>query len=274
MKNQSILPIGLFDSGVGGISVLAELMNLLPNEDYVYFGDSHHAPYGIKDTKDIKERSLQVADILMNIGVKLLVVACNTATSAAIKDLRERLDIPVIGMEPAIKPAITQTHWGKIVVMATPVTLKEKKFGDLIQQFKDGEAEIIKLPCPGLVEIIEGNGKSSDTLEEYLRNLYKDIDLNQVSTIVLGCTHYVFIKEAVKGVVGLEKTLIDGNLGTALHAKRMLENYNVLNNHRDEFKTQVQLLNSSPNMDMIHLSKRLLETQLMELQYKGSIKYI
>lgn len=274
MTDTRNLPIGVFDSGVGGISVLSELIHLLPKENYVYFGDSHYAPYGIKATEDIKKRSLEVADILMNIGIKLLVVACNTATSAAISELRERLQIPVIGMEPAIKPAITQSHWGKIVVMATPVTLKEKKFGDLVQQFKDEEDEIIKLPCPGLVEIIEGKGKSSEALDEYLQKLFKDINLKEISTIVLGCTHYVFIKEAIGRIVGSDKRLIDGNLGTALHAKRLLENYKIENLRDFDLLTKVELLNSSPNGDMLILSKRLLEDQLKELFHQGTLEYI
>ncbi|SCY69334.1 glutamate racemase [Alkaliphilus peptidifermentans] len=273
MKGNASLPIGVFDSGVGGISVLAQLITLMPNEGYIYYGDSLNAPYGIKETREVMEQSLKVADILVKKGIKLLVVACNTATSAAIIRLREDLDIPVIGMEPALKPAVKLNQGKKILVMATPVTLKEKKFSDLIQLFKDTTG-IIKLPCPGLVEIIEKNGSTSRELEYYLLELFKNIDFKQISTIVLGCTHYVFIKDTIQHIVGKDISLIDGNYGTALHIKSIIEpKVKSLSKEIDQ-TTDVHLLNSNPTKDMLILSKRLLSEELQKLQHKGSINYI
>ncbi|KAB3535300.1 glutamate racemase [Alkaliphilus pronyensis] len=270
MKEVELLPIGVFDSGVGGISALAQLIAIIPNEKYIYYGDSKNAPYGTKATTEVMVRSLEVADILIKKGIKLLVVACNTATSAAIVPLREKLDIPVIGMEPALKPAVKLNNHKKIVVMATPVTLKEKKFSNLILQFEN-EADIIKLPAPGLVEIIEKHGSKSKDLEAYLKRLFYGLDLSKVSTIVLGCTHYVFIKDTIRNVVGNNVDLIDGNYGTAIHVKSLLSGKE--NNQVDEH-TSVQIMSSSTSKAMVNLSKRLLEEELHKLNHKGSIKYV
>ena len=146
--------IGVFDSGLGGISVLRDLKKLMPNEDFIYFGDSAYAPYGIKTKDEITKRCVEIIDFFIEKGVKAVVIACNTATSAAIKELRETYNITIIGIEPAIKPAVESKKQGKIIIMATTMTLAEKKFNNLMDKYKD-EREIIKLPAPGLVEFVE-----------------------------------------------------------------------------------------------------------------------
>ncbi|MBU5677095.1 glutamate racemase [Alkaliphilus sp. MSJ-5] len=269
------LPIGVFDSGVGGISVLADLVHQLPDEEYIYFGDSGNAPYGVRSKDEIKELSFNVVDYLLNLKIKALVVACNTATSVAIEELRSNLDIPVIGMEPALKPAIELNRYGKIVVMATPVTLREKKFNDLIEKFKH-TTNVVKMPCPGLVEIIEKKGKYASEIEEYIKKVFLPYNLDEIGTIVLGCTHYVFIKDIIADIVGENISIVDGNLGTARHVKHLLENNGTLMPISEENckETKIKVINSSNDIKMVSLSKKLIEERLKDLEWCGTIKYI
>ena len=273
--NRKNLPIGVFDSGVGGISVLAELIQQLPMEKYIYFGDSKNAPYGTRTIEEVRVLSLNVANKLVEEGIKALVVACNTATSGAIKELREVLDIPVIGMEPAVKPAVERPHQGKVAVMATPFTLREKKFNTLISKCAEAD-QIVKLPCPGLVEIIETHGGKGVELQVYLEKLFHEIDLSQISSIVLGCTHYIFIKEIIGRIVGDEITLIDGNNGTVNHVERLLSASELLNNNPKTIPTttEVKMINSSNLPALMNLSRGLLEERLRCLGWDGIIKYI
>ncbi len=274
-EGLSNLPIGVFDSGVGGISVLADLVHQLPDEEYIYFGDSGNAPYGVKSKEEIKELSFNVVDYLLNFKIKALVVACNTATSVAIEELRSNLDIPVIGMEPALKPAIELNRYGKIVVMATPVTLREKKFNDLIEKFKH-TTNVVKMPCPGLVEIIEKKGKYASEIEEYIKKVFLPYNLDEIGTIVLGCTHYVFIKNIIADIVGENISIVDGNLGTARHVKHLLENNGTLTPISEENckVTKIKVINSSNDIKMVSLSKKLIEERLKDLEWCGTIKYI
>lgn len=270
-NSTSESPIGVFDSGLGGLSVLAELIECMPNERYIYFGDSSNAPYGIRDTYKVKELTFNVVDYLMKYNIKALVVACNTATSAAINDLRNDYEIPIIGMEPALKPAIEKCNSKEIVVMATPVTLREKKFNNLIDQY-GASSNVIKLPCPGLVELIEKNGGQGENIKLYLKVLFKNIDISKVGAVVLGCTHYIFIKDILKEILGNNIDLIDGNKGTAKHLFRSLNEQN--NQGEQSYITQVNIVNSTKDSKMIALSKELLEKQLVLLNWKGSLKYI
>lgn len=226
MKKNS-LPVGVFDSGVGGISVLAELVRLLPDESFLYFADDLNAPYGTKQTQEVKKYTLESLEFLYEKGIKALVIACNTATSAAIHDIREKNLLPVIGMEPAIKPAVQLHPPGEIVVMATPLTLREKKFQNLLSKYHN-EAEIIPLACPGLVELIENTDFHSNRVKAYLVDLLSGIDISKVGAIVLGCTHYLFIKDEIKSLVGPEIALIDGNYGTAKHLYKTLASHDLL----------------------------------------------
>lgn len=268
------LPIGVFDSGVGGISVLAELIHKLPQEKYIYYGDSGNAPYGTRSLEEVRTLSIGVANKLVEQGIKAFVVACNTATSGAINELRDKLDIPVIGMEPAIKPAFEMKNGGKVAVMATPFTLREKKFNNLISQWAE-PAEIVKLPCPGLVEIIERTGGKGDELDAYLSQLFSQIDLSVISSLVLGCTHYIFIKNAIAKLIGKNILIIDGNRGTANQVERILREQDILYdlNARSNSKTDIKIYNSSKSEVMIHLSKQLLERRLKDLGWQGMVQY-
>lgn len=196
MAIKAELPIGFFDSGLGGLSVLREAVRILPQEDYLYFGDSAHAPYGTKSVEEIRRLSLANSDHLYQKGIKALVVACNTATSAAISALREvYTSIPVIGIEPAIRPAVTQGSHPRVLVMATPLTVRGRKLHDLVGRYDRG-AEVEALACPGLMEFVEEGRLDGPDVEAYLTQLLLPHLDPAPDALVLGCTHYPFLKPA------------------------------------------------------------------------------
>lgn len=259
------LPIGVFDSGIGGISVLAGIIKILPDEEFVYFADTLHAPYGDKPEDAVRALSIKAAEFLSSIGIKCLVVACNTATGAAINEIRKMCAFPVIGMEPAVKPAVEMALNGKILVMATPLTLKSKKFNDLIRHYKH-RSEIVPLPCPGLVEIVEQGHTRGREIEAYLSHLFSSIDKEDVSTIVLGCTHYVLIKKEIVKVMGRKISIIDGNYGTARHSKTILQKEQLLNNEVEEkpktpLKALVKFYISGNEKEVVRRCRQLLQNE-------------
>lgn len=221
--------IGVFDSGLGGISVLRELVKVMPNEKFVYYGDSGNAPYGTKNREEIEKLCIDVCDFLVSKGAKAIVIACNTATSAAADMLRERYKgIPIIGMEPALKPAVENKNGG-VVVMATPFTLKEVKFNKLVDKYAV-DVDIVRMPCPELVKIVENDNLGNvDIVSSQLKEYYKNIDLSGIKNVVLGCTHFIFYKEYLKGILGDDIEIIDGNLGTAKNLLNVLKNNSLLN---------------------------------------------
>ena len=248
------LPIGVFDSGVGGISVLRELVALMPNENYIFFGDSANAPYGTKTLEQVVELVRNDAKYLYDQGVKALVVACNTATSAGIQMLRDTYtDIPVIGIEPALKPAVLSGEHPTVLVMATPMTLREKKFHGLMQRF-EMDADIVPLPCPGLMEFVERGELESEALEQYLRNLFAPYE--KVDAVVLGCTHYPFVRGMIQKVLGRGAVLFDGGAGTARETRRQLEERNFLNPSQE--KGNVVFENSAKEERLLKLCEELL----------------
>ena len=221
-------PIGFFDSGVGGLSVMRDAINLMPNESFIYFGDSQNAPYGIKELGEVRKLTLEAADFLLSKNVKAIVVACNTATSAAIDVLRDKYkDTIIIGIEPALKPAVKLNRKGNIIIMATPMTLREKKFKSLMDKYKNDHS-IVPLPCAGLVEFIEQGILEGNKLEKYLEDKFKPYLNEEIAAIVLGCTHYPFIKETLSKVVGKNVPIIDGGVGTSQELKRKLKEKNYL----------------------------------------------
>jgi glutamate racemase len=254
--DNKVKPIGFFDSGVGGISVLNESLIVLPNEDFVYFGDSINAPYGTKDVNEVKKLTFNAVDFLLDKGVKAIVIACNTATSAAIDALRINYkDIPIIGIEPALKPAVKISRGKSIIIMATPMTLAEKKFSNLMQKYNK-EVDIISLPCAGLVELIENGIVEGDQINSYLKEKLKEYMHLDIASIVLGCTHYPFIKNELIKVVGEKTVIIDGSVGTVNQLKRQLTKNNLLNEKRT--KGIVSIYSSSINNNIIDLSYKLL----------------
>lgn len=235
--------------------MLKEAFKLLPKEDFLYYGDSKNAPYGTKKAEEVKALTFNAIDFLMSKGIKALVVACNTATSVTINDLREAYDIPIIGIEPALKPAVELKKGGKIIIMATPMTLAEKKFANLMDLYRETE-DIEPLPCPGLVEFIEQGMVSGSEVYNYLKDRFKKYNNKKVSAIVLGCTHYPFIKETLRKVIDNKVSIIDGSLGTSKELKRQLKDRNML---REESRMgKVTIFNSKEDNDIIDLSYNLL----------------
>lgn len=254
MRNRE--PIGVFDSGVGGISVLRELVNIMPGENYIYLGDSLHAPYGTKSLEEVRELTIHNVEKLMERGAKSIVVACNTATSAAVAVLRNMYpDLPLVGIEPAIKPAVSEFPGGRIVVMATPMTLQQEKFQKLMGRYKM-DARIICLPCPGLMEFIERGDLDGEDLRKYLTELLWGVVREKVDAIVLGCTHYPFVREMIAQVVGDNVVIFDGGNGTAREMKRRLSAAGKLSDA--EGKGEVEFLNSRDTSEEQELCEYLL----------------
>lgn len=256
--NVKNLPIAVFDSGVGGISVLKELAHLMPNENYIYFGDSANAPYGTKSHDEIAHFTLDNIKKLADEGIKAVVVACNTATSVCIDKLRAiYTDIPVIGIEPALKPAVESKEDSTVLVMATPITLSEKKFNTLMESFKNS-ANIIKLPCPGLMELVEQGITEGKEMEAFLAECFADVNLEKIDSVVLGCTHYPFVKETIKKFLP-HAELFDGGAGTARQLKRCLEEKGMLSDNKEG---SVVFRNSLENEKILKLCVKLLKENL------------
>ena len=249
-------PIAVFDSGVGGISVLRELVKILPQEDYIYYGDSKNAPYGMKTREQVQQLTIMAAEKLFEQGAKGLVVACNTATSAGVRVLREMYpDIPIVGIEPAVKPAVTQKPGGRVLVMATPMTIREEKFQKLMAQYQN-QAQILPLPCPGLMDFVERGDLQSDDFRKYLEELLYEYRIHPVDAAVLGCTHYPFAKEMIQEILGKEVLIFDGGEGTAREMKRRLGVADLLNPSTEAGKVVFQ--NSLYDEKKLQLCKQLL----------------
>ena len=246
--------IAVFDSGVGGVSVLRELIRLMPDEKYLYFGDSKNAPYGTKTTQEVRDLTIAASQMLMARGCKALVIACNTATAAAVADLRamypEKL---IIGIEPALKVAADHFPGGEIGVMATPVTLREEKFDFLLHRFTD-TCTVHKIPAPGVVQLVEAGKANSAEMEALLMPLllpYK----GRLCALVLGCTHYPFAAKAIAKILGEETALLDGGPGTARQTKRRLEAEGLLWDGPGELLIE----NSSGSQEMVERCRELLD---------------
>ena len=222
MTDRRELPVGVFDSGVGGISVLREMVRLLPGEDFFFYGDSANAPYGTKTAEEVRSLTKKAAARLYGKGIKALVVACNTATSAAIGCLREiYTDIPVIGIEPAVKPAASLPGNPVVVVMATPGTVHSERFLNLLDRYAS-HAKVFPVGCPGLMEYVEQGILEGDALRAHLEMLLAPCLKNRIDAVVLGCTHYPFLRNAIREVIGEGPLIMDGSYGTAMQLKRRL----------------------------------------------------
>ena len=223
-------PVGVFDSGVGGLSVFQRIRADLPGESLLYVADSGHAPYGNKPAEFIVQRSFAITEFLLGQGVKAVVAACNTATAAAIARLRSRFDIPIIGIEPAVKPAVAMTRSGVVGILATGNTVRSDKFAHLLDQHGH-RARVLVQPCPGLADCVEQgdlNGSHPRTLlENYLAPL-----LNAgVDTLVLGCTHYPFLTPLIQQLTGPEVAILDPSPAVARQLRRRLDVEGLLADH-------------------------------------------
>lgn len=215
-------PIGIFDSGVGGISVMKEIRHLLPHEDIIYYADSAYCPYGVKTQEEIRNRIFKITNFMLERKVKLVVAACNTASIAGLDFLRRKFQLPIVGMEPAIKPAVAMTKIGKVGVMATEVTINGRRFKSLLSEFANG-VEVIRVSCPGLVEKVEQGRLHDPETIGLLKNYLAPLAQNNVDTVVLGCTHYPFLREQVELLMGPAVHVLDTGQAVAKRVAQVLE---------------------------------------------------
>lgn len=221
-------PIGVFDSGVGGLSVLGEIQRLLPNESLLYVADCGHIPYGEKTPEFIRQRCSAMAGFFREQGAKALVLACNTATVAGVADLRRDFpDWPIVGMEPAVKPAAAATRSGVVGVLATTGTLQSAKFAALLDRFA-ADIKVITQPCPGLVELIETGDLHSAELRTLLQGYVAPLLAQNCDTIILGCTHYPFLKPLLRSMIADDVSLIDTGAAVARQLQRLLAERDLL----------------------------------------------
>jgi len=215
------MSIALFDSGIGGLTVLYEARKRMPSEDYIFYADTLHVPYGSKPKEKVKDYILSAVRSIMEQDVKALVVACNTATSVAIQDLRAMYNIPIVGMEPAVKPAVemNRSSGRRVLVAATPLTLKESKFHELVKRVDD-RSIVDTLPLPELVEYCEDLVFEGEMIESYFQQKLSGFQLEHYGTLVLGCTHYPFYRSVLSRILPAHMKIIDGSGGTA---KRLQE---------------------------------------------------
>lgn len=265
----STAPIGVFDSGLGGISVVRQIVQDMPHERVLYFGDSANAPYGTKTPQEVRRLSFDIMERFMSQGVKAVVIACNTATSAAVNALRDYYDIPIIGMEPALKVACDRgdtaagdgtapaRHMPQhVIVAATPLTLREHKFAALMDRFKANNM-ISPQPCPDLVEIVEsGRLCDHDLVMRTLHRYFDGYDLPSIDSVVLGCTHFVFYRDYFRELLPSTTAIIDGNRGTVRHLGMVLESLGKL--APEEMDGGVEIANSDSGERIAALSRELL----------------
>lgn len=205
--------IGFFDSGIGGLTVLQEALQRLPNAQYLYYADSDHAPYGTKSKEEVLLHFIHAMDFIMDHGVQAIVVACNTATSVGIEAARARYTIPIIGMEPAVKPALIAAGNKRVLVFATKLTLQLEKFRDLVERV-DADNRVDYLPLQELVQFAERFEFSDELILPYLHAQLAEIDLTQYGAVVLGCTHFPFFRQQFEAVLPPDVQIVDGNIGT------------------------------------------------------------
>lgn len=220
--------IGFFDSGVGGISVLHTASRLMPNEHFLYYGDNGNAPYGIRSLEEIRQLSERVVSILLERGVKAIVIACNTATSAYAEILRAKVDIPIVGMEPAIKPAQLNRRGGEVIALATKATLSLPKFQRLMGIYG---TNVIPVVGEGLVELVESGKADTPEADEVLARLLAPYQNRQIDSIVLGCTHYPFLEANIRRLFPSSQ-IFDGRLGTAMQLRHLLELNNLFSDDK------------------------------------------
>lgn len=226
------MKVGFFDSGIGGITVLNTAIKMIPEADYIYYADTENVPYGTKSKKEVKSYVFKAVEFLIDCEIDALVIACNTATSIAVKALRSKYSVPIIGMEPAVKPAVERVKQKKVLVTATPLTIKEDKFHNLVKTI--GATGIVDaLALPKLVDFAEDFIFSKNIINSYLKEKLADYNLKEYGTLVLGCTHFSFYKSFFKELLPNNIEVIDGNYGTVRHLKnRLIEREIIVNKQR------------------------------------------
>ncbi|RTL14780.1 MAG: glutamate racemase [Flavobacteriaceae bacterium] len=238
-------PIGLFDSGVGGTSIWNEIHNLLPNENTIYLADSKNAPYGQKSKEEIIDLSFKNTEFLLNQNCKIIVVACNTATTNAIKELRTKYDVPFIGIEPAIKPAALQSKTQTIGILATKGTLNSELFHKSVANHPD--VKIIEQIGHGLVQLIENGDIDSAEMEELLKSYLNPMVEKNIDYLVLGCSHYPYLIPQIKKIIPPKIKIIDSGEAVAKQTQKILEQNNLLNLSKSK-SSQIFYTNGEPEV--------------------------
>ena len=247
--------IGIMDSGAGGVSVLCTARRMLPHENFIYFGDNKNAPYGPRGIEEIRCLSRKACDYLLNQDIKALVIACNTITSAYAEQLRREVSIPVIGMEPAVKPASLARSDGRILALATRATLNLEKFSTLMKLYGEG---VIPLEGKGLVEIVERGEIDTEKARDALQALFAPYLQDKIDGIVLGCTHYPFLRRQIE-VFFPDAKIFDGREGTVRQLTRKLAEYNCLTDNTGEGKIEIE---SSGGEAAVRLMRALFEKDI------------
>ena len=237
---NSSSPIGIFDSGVGGLSIWKEIVSLLPNEDTIYLADSKNAPYGEKSKQEIIQLCIKNTEFLLKKGCKIIVVACNTATTNAISYLRANYDVPFIGIEPAIKPAALQTKTGAIGILATKGTLSSKLFHETSKKFTQN-ITVVEQVGEGLVPLIESGQIESEEMKKLLHNYLQPMLTKNIDHLVLGCSHYPFLLTEILKIMGSNVTIIDSGEAVAKQTKAILSNNQLLNTIENNTKHQLYI---------------------------------
>lgn len=221
------MKIGIYDSGIGGLSVLHQARKMLPEAEFFYYADEKHVPYGEKTREEIKGYVEEILNFLIDCGVDAIVMACNTATSVAEKEFRNTFPVPIVGMEPAVKKAVRQQkdQSKRILVTATPITIYGKKLQDLIEQV-DSQHKVDKLPLPMLVRFAERGNFSEPEIDTYLREELKEFDLTKYESVVLGCTHFNYFKDHFRNIFPEDIRFVDGNEGTVHQLMRVIPKEN------------------------------------------------
>lgn len=225
------MKIAIFDSGIGGLSVLHLALKKLPNEDFLYFADINNVPYGTKTKEQVIDYVETAINFMLQQDVKAIVVACNTATSAAIEIMRKKYSLPIIGMEPAVKKAVDSNEHKRILVIATPITVKGEKLQNLIAKV-DKDYLVDLVPLPQLVNFAENEIFDTEEVENYLKNELKKFDFYNYSSIVLGCTHFNYFKDTLKKILPKHINILDGNEGTVNRLISELKKYDILENQK------------------------------------------
>lgn len=261
--------VGIFDSGIGGFSVLKEIHKTLPHQPLFYIADQAHVPYGKRSLSEIREFAFAITDFLNSKGAQLVVVACNTASAAALKELRLKFPhLTFVGMEPAVKPATQHTQNMVVGVLATPATFQGKLYHTLVERFAQ-DVQILTNTCPGLVETIESGDISSTAIRQILERALIPMLSEGADTIVLGCTHFPFVIPTIKKIVGQRVTVIDPSPAIASRAKRLLIEMNLINSDAEKSKITFCTTGKPGRYKQIISSLLEIDTNPISLQWKG-----
>ena len=267
---MSTNPIGVFDSGIGGLSILRMLRRLLPHEDFLYFADQAHVPYGRRSMEQIHAFSESITRFLLARGAKLIVLACNTASAAALHYLREIFpEVPFVGMEPAVKPATERTTTGRIGVLATSATFQGELYASLLERFAEGKVVLQQTPH-GLVERIEGGDLESAETRAVLKQSITPLLSSGIDALVVACTHYVFVQDLISELIGPDVMLIDPSEGVARWTGRLLEQRG-LEAAKDR-QGSITFLSTGDGAHLAAMAQRLIEEtgRMVKVHWEGS----